>query len=101
MAHDYATTLYSSKAWHKLRKSYLSVHPLCERCLKRGDIVPAKIIHHREYVTPLNINDVYVTLNWDNLESLCQDCHNIEHHGEHIKLDYAFDSTGQIVPLPP
>lgn len=51
-----------------------SKNGICERC---G--APARIVHHREYITPENINDPDITLNWDNLEALCQDCHNKEH----------------------
>lgn len=77
------------------------MHPLCERCLKRGDVAPAKIVHHREYVTPSNINDISIILDYNNLESLCQSCHNIIHFGEAVKLNYTFDKDGQLVPMPP
>ena len=35
-------------------------------------------MHHKIYLTPQNINDPAVTLAEDNLELLCQDCHNKE-----------------------
>lgn len=98
---EYATSFYNGKAWRKLRKAYLSAHPLCERCIAKGEVTPAKIVHHKTYITPDNISNSDVTLSWDNLEALCQDCHNIEHFGESVTIDYVFDSNGQIVPTPP
>lgn len=98
---EYAESFYGSKAWHQCRKAYLSMHPLCERCLKRGDVTPAKIVHHREYITSSNINDINIILDYNNLESLCQSCHNVIHFGESVELNYTFDKDGQLVPMPP
>lgn len=75
MAKDYARKFYSSAAWIKTQAAYMaSQNYLCERC---GDM--ACIVHHKKHITPQNIDDVNITLNWDNLEALCQDCHNKEH----------------------
>jgi 5-methylcytosine-specific restriction protein A len=99
MAKEYAEWFYNSKQWRKLRQAYLSAHPLCERCLAKGETVPAKIAHHRIYLTPKNINNPDISLSWDNLEALCQTCHTQEHLGESITIDYAFGTDGQIVPI--
>lgn len=40
-------------------------HYLCERC---GE--PAKIVHHKIWLTPKNIHEQSITLCWDNLEAL-------------------------------
>lgn len=45
-----------------------------------------------------NINDISVTLCWDNLEALCQDCHNKEHHKQERHKRYQFDENGGILP---
>ena len=75
MAKEYAKAFYNSAAWIKCKNSYIkSVHGLCERC---GE--PGYIVHHKKYITPKNINDPSITLNHDNLEYLCQKCHNEEH----------------------
>ena len=71
---------YNSAAWKKCRKEYLSkVGYICERCATRGLITPAKIVHHKIYISPETIKDPTVLLNHDNLEALCLQCHNEEH----------------------
>lgn len=52
----------------------MSQHYICERC---GGV--ARVVHHKVYITPRNINDLAITLDWENLEALCMDCHNAEH----------------------
>lgn len=85
---------YRSDRWEKLRKLKKLHDPFCERCLKRGIYEPARIVHHKEYITLENYLDDNVFFNIDNLECLCQKCHNQEHFGE--KLDYYFDDKGDI-----
>ena len=93
----WAEAFYLSKAWEQCRDAYLeSQHGICERC---GE--PAKICHHRTWLTRENINNPYTTLCWDNLEALCQDCHNKEHHKNKPKLRYSFDEEGNILYAPP
>lgn len=76
------TAFYKSKQWKKLQRYYMdSKNWICERC---GE--PAKICHHRIYINPKNVNDPDITLNVDNLECLCQDCHNKEHSLKHDVL---------------
>ena len=95
---DYAKTFCKSKAWQKCRAGYIkSVGGLCERCLMRGLIVPGVIVHHKCYLTPDNIDDTSVTLNWDNLECLCQECHNREHLGERIEKRYTIGADGKVI----
>lgn len=92
----WARGFYFSKVWSDTREAYLvSQHYLCERCEQ-----PAKIVHHRRYLTPDNINDTSITLSWDNLEALCQDCHNKEHHKNVKQRRYCFDEDGNIVATP-
>ena len=44
------------------------------------------------------ISSLSVTLCWDNLEALCQDCHNKEHHKQERHKRYRFDENGGILP---
>ena len=97
MAKDYAKRFYKSKAWQKCRESYITKkHGLCERCEQ-----PGKIVHHKIYITPDNINDPDITLNHFNLELLCQDCHNREHHERNspTRFDTKFDDEGNLIKL--
>ena len=88
---------YKSKAWEDCRKSYLASHSLCERCLKKGHIVPAKIVHHKIELNTENVTDPSIALNHQNLEALCQDCHNKEHFGEKVETRWQFDKEGQFI----
>lgn len=54
------------------------------------------IVHHKIWITPKNINDPNVTLSWDNLEVVCDEHHNTEHHGKPKR--YRFDKDGNIIP---
>ncbi|WP_052152880.1 HNH endonuclease [Dehalobacter sp. UNSWDHB] len=97
----WAERFYNSDAWRVCRDAFLqSKGWLCERCSTPHDPVPAKIAHHKRYLTEKNINDPYVALSWDNLEALCQQCHNEEHHKSNKKV-YSFDANGNIIPSPP
>lgn len=88
----WAKDFYDSTAWRETRAAYLlSQQNICERC---GDI--AKVVHHRTYLTPQNINDTRLTLSWTNLEALCQGCHNREHHRNERQSRYEFDADGNI-----
>lgn len=97
MAREYAKQFYRSKAWKQCRQSYFnSKHGLCELCFK-----PGKIVHHKKYITPNNINNPHITLNHDNLQLLCQDCHNYEHHGKYdpVRKGFAFDDEGNLIKV--
>ena len=66
---------------------------VCERC---GGL--ARIVHHRRYITPQNIHDPAIALDWANLEALCIDCHNAEHMGGGVCAPgLAFDAAGNLI----
>lgn len=94
----WARKFYNSKAWRLCREDYIKlVHDLCERCGESG-----KIVHHKVYLTPQNINDPSISLNHDLLEYLCQSCHNTEHHGsvEPIVAEgLMFDEEGNLIQI--
>ena len=96
MAKEYAKGFYTSVAWRQTQAAYMqSKCYLCERCGR-----PARVVHHKIYITPLNINNPDITLNFSNLEALCHECHNNEHKGkgEPIAEGLKFDEHGDIVP---
>jgi 5-methylcytosine-specific restriction endonuclease McrA len=96
MAREFSKKFYNSKAWEKCRESYKqSVHGLCERCGQPGDEV-----HHKIYLTPENINNPDITLNWHSLELLCATCHSIEHNRKYkevVREGLRFDNLGNLV----
>ena len=60
--------------WRKVRTMKINTNPLCERCLLRGRDKATICVHHKDR-NPLN-ND------FNNLESLCFECHQDEHKEE-------------------
>ena len=91
---EYAVGFYKSQAWKKTRDAYAaSVGGLCERCKKNGQIVVGEIVHHKVHLTPVNVCDPSVTLNFDNLELLCRNCHAKEHGN---KKRYTVDQFGRV-----
>lgn len=94
---DYAKAFYKSQAWKRCREGYIkSVGGLCERCLLNGLIVPGYIVHHKCYITPENIHDISITLNWNNLEYLCKSHHDAEHLGQRAKKRFTLGINGKI-----
>lgn len=55
------------------------------------------VAHHRRYLRPDNIHDPNITLNWDNLECLCADCHANEHALKYNKI--TFDDNGNVASV--
>lgn len=96
MAKDFAAGFYNSKAWRDCRRAYAkSQGGLCERCMSRGLIVPGKVVHHVQHITPDTINDPSITLNHDNLILVCQNCHAAEHKSQGR---FVVKSDGSILP---
>lgn len=84
--------LYNSVAWRKLRLAYMaSKNWICERC---GAV--ATICHHRRHLTATNADNATIALNFDNLEALCQTCHNLEHAARGQAI---FNSRGDVVAV--
>jgi 5-methylcytosine-specific restriction endonuclease McrA len=65
---------YNSAAWLKFRAWFLSVNPLCHRCLANGITRPATIVHHK---TPRKTHPE-LAFDADNAEPICQSCHSRE-----------------------
>lgn len=100
MAQDWAKWFYSSKSWKQCREAYkASKHYLCEKHQDKGELVPGRIVHHKVKLTRRNIHDPTVTLNWDNLWLLCDDCHAEEHKRARraTRPGFAFDEQGRLV----
>ncbi len=61
---------YNSKAWKTRRKQKLTADPHCEHCKPRK-ITRATEVDHKKA-----INAGGDPLAWDNLQSLCHECHS-------------------------
>lgn len=107
MAKEFAKKFYKSKAWKQCRESYIALRVsldggMCERCKKELGY----IVHHKEELTPLNINNPDVTLNHTKLEYVCKKCHDNEHDFGRGKKTFVreglkFDDNGQLIPVSP
>lgn len=74
--------LINSQRWVKLRRSYLSRHPLCERCLELGKTQAAQVVHHIDPLENyLSMPNTMERLAYDpnNLKALCNECHGAVH----------------------
>lgn len=95
-ARNFAKEFYAGKTWRIKSKTYRKLHPLCERCLKRGIYKKAECVHHKIHIDENNYMDQQILLNDSNLESLCGDCHAKEHsHGTTIYYEY--DENGKLI----
>ena len=104
MAKEFAIKFYKSKAWLDCRAGYIeSVHGACETCLEQGIITCGYIVHHIELLTPMNINDPCITLNWDKLKYECKKCHDkneghgLGKSGEVIREGLMFNNKGELI----
>ena len=55
-------------------------------------------MHHKIPLTPENVRDTNITLNWDNLELLCKSCHDEER--ERKAKRWRIGPGGQVI-IPP
>lgn len=93
MAREFAKAFYNSSAWKKAREYVLlRDHGACVKC---G--MAAEEVHHKIWLTPSNINDPSITLDSDNLISLCGNCHKKIHRPNEEENEYFFDASGQLV----
>ena len=108
MARSFSQAFYKSKEWEQVRNFVLMRDKyLCQKCGR-----PAQEVHHIIHLTPDNIWNVNITLNPDNLVSLCREDHFAEHkrdkeEGKRRRSGrsegdcaegYNFDENGQLVP---
>lgn len=93
MTRSISESFYRQKAWKDCRNAYMSSkHYICERC---GDV--ATICHHKEWLNDMNVLDPLIAYGFDNLEALCQTCHNKEHFGKGtIDDELKFDKNGNV-----
>lgn len=101
MAKDFAKSFYASRAWQKCRRAYIESRinidgGLCEKCRT----LPGYIVHHKIPLSPENINNPEVTLNFDNLAFDCKECHDCEEVHSFVRKDgllVYFDENGDVL----
>lgn len=104
MARDFAKQFYKSIEWQKVREYVLMRDNYL--CIKCGN--PAEEVHHRIHLNPQNITDMSISLNPENLQSLCRGCHFDEHKQDKAEgirkangvpeYQYEFDANGNLIP---
>lgn len=91
--HALINRFYRSEAWKMARAIKIALAGgVCERCGTIGEEV-----HHKIYLSPENVSDSNISVNQDNLELLCKECHNTEHGRFNSKDDYKFDKEGKVI----
>lgn len=91
-----AKKFYDSKAWRSCRASYIGKRrkidgEMCEMCKDK----PGYIVDHIIEIDALNLHDPWITLNHDNLQYLCLECHNTKTFGLTNRVE--FDTEGNIL----
>ena len=94
---EYAESFYKSKAWQSCRETAIKRDRyLCIDCMRRGFTRPAEEVHHIKPITPETIKDPSITLNLENLVSLCKECHKAR-HGNRDPKRYEIDENGNVI----
>ena len=95
----FAAAFYGSNAWKECRAAYAkSKGGLCERCLDRGYFSPGEEVHHVIRLTPQNISDPKISLDWSNLRLLCKTCHE-EVHRTRKPRRYKIGPDGKVIAI--
>lgn len=90
---------YHSKAWRDLSYLLRLKSGKCQRCGRVADMKQLHA-HHKVLLTPSNVNDMSISLNPDNIEILCNSCHDEEHNRfgyaeHHIYIIYGAPCSGK------
>lgn len=102
MAKAFSEKFYKSSVWRECRNAYAAYRGhLCEACLRRGILTYGDTVHHKIELTPDNINDPEVSLNFNNLELLCRLCHAEAHDRRKKSRRYTIGPDGEIIILTP
>lgn len=105
MAKPWAKKFLNSKAWESCRTGFIAERTridggMCQVCHEQLGY----IVHHKILLTPENINDPAITLDWSNLSYECKNCHD-KHEGHGVKRRVcavcAFDSDGNPIGIYP
>ena len=94
---EFGAVLYNTKKWQRMRKYvWQRDKGLCQRCLKNGIIKQGEAVHHIVAITPDNVYDENISLNPDNLVTLCRECHEAMHK-KALDRRYEIDEFGRVI----
>ena len=94
---QFAERFYKGKKWQRIRALvWARDKGLCQRCLKDGIIKAGDTVHHIVEITPDNINDESISLNPENLMTVCRDCHAAIHK-KSLDRRYEIDELGRVI----
>lgn len=110
MSYGIRKNFYKSKVWQQVRKNiWLKQNLLCNRCglpvyvdglsdwLPKGKRRTG-IVHHKIYLDEINVYDDSIAIDESNLEGICKDCHEKEHHQDQsTRQGYSFDEYGNLI----
>ena len=88
--------LYNTKSWRKLRNFVLENEPLCRMCKSMGEYTPASMVDHK---IPITKDNVETFLQIDNLQPLCEDCHNFKTQRDKVKKKTNYRDINEILDL--
>ena len=73
--------VYNTLAWKVLRLEYIKSNPLCEECKEKGILNSAIDVHHKIPISAGKdlMEKKTLGFDWNNLKSVCKDCHKQEH----------------------
>lgn len=98
MAREELKPFYNSDAWQQARhRALMRDHYSCQICGAR-----AEEVHHIIELNEENVSDKNISLNLNNLQCLCHDCHTRltmrEHRGiqPDSGVNFYFDESGQL-----
>ena len=92
---SWRTEFYGGPAWKATRRSVMQRDAfLCQDCAKAGKITPAALVHHIVPLTASNWTDPAISLNPENLVSLCVSCHAVRHGDKPHR--YEVDELGHV-----
>lgn len=98
MAKPFSMKFYKTRAWQDCRNGYATYRGhLCEECLRRGMLTYGEIVHHKIELTPDNIDDPEITLNYQNLQLLCRSCHAEVHDQRKKSRRFTIGPDGEII----
>lgn len=74
--------IYNSERWRRLRAWKFACDPLCELCLQKDVVAPTEDIHH--IVSFMSTDNPeqrkFLAYDYENLQSLCKQCHQRVHN---------------------